>query len=365
MKNAELYQVAFQFLTGDERTGLDNNFKEKVIQDEEVLSKFIRLSSYHLVLPAVYRKLQKTGLSNDLPPELAEHLNEILQLNIKRNEEILQQIDEINLHLNSAGIQPVYMKGTAHLLDGLYSDPADRMIGDIDLLVRDKDFLPTAKIVLKLGYKTDIEIYDEINTLKDYPRLFREDVPADIEIHRLPVIPEFSKWFTPETIFREKKQIQGKINCFVPSCKHQLIQNFIHSQLTNKGHKHRLVSLRDLYDCHLLLKKVSRIEALNEIREKEKAETFFNFHECILKRDSELSDLDAKSKRFVAQHRWFMNHPRTHYYYTKFNKTKDLITNRFLKAFIDRTVFKNLYKRITKREWWQKRLFKGLKEYFS
>jgi hypothetical protein len=365
MKNSELYQYAFQFLTGDERTGLDNNFKEKVIQNEEVLSKFIRLSSYHLVLPAVYRRLQKKGLIADLPPELAEHLNEILQLNIKRNTEILQQIEEINLDLNSAGIQPVYMKGTAHLLDGLYSDPADRMIGDIDFLVRDEDFLPAAEIVLKLGYKTDVEIYDEINTLKDYPRLFREDVPADIEIHRLPVIPEYSKWFTPELIFSEKKQIEGKINCFVPSCKHQLIQNFIHSQLTNKGHKHRLVSLRDLYDCHLLLKRVNRNETLNEIVEQEKAKVYFDFHETLLNIDSDISEPDKKSKRFVTLHNWHLNHPRTHYYYIKILKTQHLIENRFLKAFVDKTVFKNLYTRITKREWWQKRLFKGLKEYFS
>ena len=52
------------------------------------------------------------------------------------------------------------MKGTANLLDNLYVDIADRMIGDIDFLVRDEDFLPAVEIVLKLGYKTEIEVYD-------------------------------------------------------------------------------------------------------------------------------------------------------------------------------------------------------------
>ncbi|HSM49100.1 MAG TPA: hypothetical protein VK872_14880, partial [Draconibacterium sp.] len=96
-----------------------------------------------------------------------------------------------------------------------------------------------------------------------------------------------------------------------------------------------------------------------------KAEIYFDFHEFLLKRDSDLSEFDAKSKRFIAQHNCFMNHPRTHYYFIKLLKSKHLITNRFLKAFVDKTVFKNLVIRITKREWWQKRLFKGLKEYFS
>ena len=365
MKNSELYLLAFQCLVNEQSLEFDSYFKYNILPNEESLYRFIRLSSNHLVLPAVYRRLQKTGLSDNLSPDLAEHLNEILQLNIKRNEEILQQTEEINLHLNSAGIQPVYMKGSANLLDGLYPDLTDRMIGDIDFLVRDEDFLPAAEIVIKLGYKTDREIYDDIKTLKDYPRLFRNDVPADIEIHRLPVIPKYADWFNTELIFKEKKQIQSKINCFVPSDKHKLIQNFIHSQLSNKGHKHRLVSLRDLYDCYLLLERVNKNDALIEIKEKEKAEIYFDFLHSQIKNGSDAPEPKIKSKRFTAKHKWYFNHPRIHYSYIKFFKIKDLITNRFLKAFISKTVLKNLVVRLTKPEWWQKRLFKGMKEYFS
>lgn len=326
--------------------------------------KFIRLSSNHLILPAVFRRLKSKGFSDYLPADLVEHLNDILHLNIVRNEEILQQIDEINLHLNSAGIEPVYIKGTANMLDNLYFDNADRMIGDIDFLVRDEDFLSTAEIVIKLCYKTDIEIYDDIKTLKDYPRLYRDDVPADLEIHRLPVIPEYADWFGPELVFNEKKQILGKINCFVPSDKHKLIQNFIHSQLSNKGHKHRLIALRDLYDCHLLLRKAHTDNVLNEIKEKKKAEIYFDFLQPLINNNRDTDVLNKKTKDFIAKHNWFLNHPRIHYYCIKFFKINDLITNRFLKAFFSKTVFRNLYVRFTKPEWWQKRLFKGLREYF-
>ena len=257
------------------------------------------------------------------------------------------------------------MKGAANLLDNLYLDIADRMIGDIDFLVSDEDFLPAVDIAFKLGYKTDVEVYDEIKTLKDYPRLYRDDVPADLEIHRLPVIPRYSDWFGPELVFNEMKQILGKTNCYVPSDKHKLIQNFIHSQLTNKGHKHRLIALRDLYDCHLLLKKVNSDDVLKEIKEKEKAEIYFDFLQSLINISNDTDVLNKKSKDFIIKHDWFLNHPRTHYYYINFCKIKDLITNRFLKAFVDKTIFKNLFVRITKREWWQKRLLKGLKKYFS
>jgi hypothetical protein len=365
MTHSGLYEVAFQCLLGNEISDFDEDFKNKIALHEEVFLKFIHLCSNHFILPAVFRRLKSKGFSDYLPADFAEHLNELLQINIERNNGILQQIDEISQHLDNAGIKPVFMKGTANLLDNLYVDIADRMIGDIDFLVRDEDFLPTVEIALKLGYKTDIEVYDEIKTLKDYPRLYRGDVPADLEIHRLPVIPEYVDWFGPELVFNKKKQIPDKTNCYVPSNKHKLIQNFIHSQLTNKGHKHRLVSLRDLYDCHLLLKRANKNEVLNEIKEREKAEIYFDFLHSLKNNNLGTDVLNKKSRDFITKHNWFLNHPRIHFCYIKFFKIKDLITNRFLKAFVDKTVFRNLYVRFTKPEWWHKRLFKGLKEYFS
>ena len=362
MKNSELYQLAFQCLLNE--PGFDEVFKNKIISNEEDFLRFIHISSNHLILPAVFRRLKNKGFSDYLPAELAEHLNELLQINIERNNEILKQIKEISQHLGDAGIKPVFMKGTALMLDNLYVDISDRMIGDIDFLVRDEDFLPAVEIAFKLGYKTDIEVYDEIKTLKDYPRLFREDVPADLEIHRLPVIPKYADWFGPEMVFNEKKPIPDKTNCYVPSDKHKLIQNFIHSQLSNKGHKIRLVSLRDLYDCHLLLKRVHKNDVLKEVKEKKKTEMYFDFLHSLKNNSSDIDVLVKKSKDFITKHNWYLNHPRIHHYYIKYFKLADLITNRFLKAFVDKTVFKNLLVRITKREWWQKRLFKGLKGYF-
>jgi len=362
MQNSELYQLAFHCLLNE--TGFDEIFRNKIISNEEDFLRFIHISSNHLILPAVFRRLKNKGFSDYLPDELAEHLNELLQINIERNNEILKQIEEISQHLGDAGIKPVFMKGTALMLDNLYVDISDRMIGDIDFLVRDEDFLPAVEIAFKLGYKTDIEVYDEIKTLKDYPRLFREDVPADLEIHRLPVIPRYADWFRPEMVFNEKKPIPDKTNCYVPSYKHKLIQNFIHSQLSNKGHKIRLVSLRDLYDCHLLLKRVHKNDVLKEVKEKKKTEMYFDFLHSLKNNSSDIDVLVKKSKDFITKHNWYLNHPRIHHYYIKYFKLADLITNRFLKAFVDKTVFKNLLVRITKREWWQKRLFKGLKGYF-
>ena len=58
----------------------------------------------------------------------AQALKEIYDLNRESNQQILRQIDDITAILNKENIQPVFLKGTANLLDGLYSDLGERMM---------------------------------------------------------------------------------------------------------------------------------------------------------------------------------------------------------------------------------------------
>ncbi len=365
MRNSELYELIFRFLIHDEESDIQNKIKNKVIFNENILFQFIRISSNHLVLPAIYIRLKNAGLTEFLPIDFNEHLNDIYTLNVKRNIEILQQVDEINNQLSTHNIEPVYLKGTANLLDDLYTDTGDRMIGDIDFLVQQKEFLKTADIILQLGYKTDKKIYDDIKSLKDYPRLYRKDVPADIEIHRIPVNSEYSKFFNSKTLFKEKIPITNKVNCFVPSDKHKIIHNFIHSQLSNKGYKFKIIPLRDLYDSYLLSKRVNITEVLDEVENKCKAKIYFDFIPSSLNTGTTFQQLDKKSRNFFQKHTWYINHPRTHHYLIKFIKFNDLIATRFLKAFFSKSVFNNLYARFSDIEWWKKRFLTGLKKYFS
>ncbi len=363
--NSELYQLAFRFLKTDKQPDAKEEFKNKVLRKEQTLLRFIHLCSNHLVLPAIYIRLKNAGLTEFLPIDFNEHLNDIYALNVKRNKKILQQVDEINNHLNTHNIELVYLKGTANLLDDLYTDTGDRMIGDIDFLVQDKDFLKTTDLIQKLGYKTDEKIYDDLTSLKDYPRLYRNDVPADVEIHRLPVIPKYSKAFNPEVIFKEKKQIPGKVNCFVPSDKHKLIHTFIHSQLSNKGYKLKMAPLRDLYDTFLLSQSVNMEEVFAGIEEKQKAKIYFDFVSIMSTGQCKFENLDSKSRKHFIQYNWFLDHPRLQHFYIKFYQLEHIVVNRVFKAFFSKTVFKNLFVRVSDREWWKKRFLTGLKEHLK
>jgi len=70
-----------------------------------------------------------------VPEVLAQHLEDIYTLNRTCNEQILLQVKEINATLNASGISPIYMKGTGNLIDGIYDDIGERIIGDIDFIL--------------------------------------------------------------------------------------------------------------------------------------------------------------------------------------------------------------------------------------
>ncbi|MBK5245622.1 MAG: nucleotidyltransferase family protein, partial [Eubacteriaceae bacterium] len=155
--------------------------------------------------------------------QLSSHLENIYELNKKRNLEIIQQVDQINTILKHENISPVYLKGTGNLLDQLYSDPGERMIGDIDLLVKEFDYLKTIDTIISLGYNYEKRELASNVLPKHFNRLYRQDVPADVEIHRVPVNILFSGKFNTEMIFANRIPAQGKEDCYVPSTEHRII----------------------------------------------------------------------------------------------------------------------------------------------
>ena len=217
---------------------------------------FIFTCSNHLVLPVIYLKFRKHNLLSYLPEVLVQHLEEIYSLNRDRNLQIIEQMKEITVTLNSAGISPLFMKGTGNLIDGVYSDVGERIIGDIDLLVPEKDFLTAAGLFEKEGYQICYPVDENTKSVKHYPRLWKENEVADLEIHRLPTDLKHATNFTAEVVLKTKKSVAGYPGCYVLADEHKVILNFIHSQLANAGHILGIVSLRDIYDLYCFSKRV-------------------------------------------------------------------------------------------------------------
>lgn len=305
------------------RTGFENR--------EITPENLVRISDSHYVLPVTYQKLKNHNLLDYFPTELKTRLAGLYLRNKQRNLEILRQAEEINRVLDKENIQPIYLKGVAHIMDNLYSDLGERLIGDIDLLVQEQDYLKAVELLNQTGYFTRGEVFSDVRQSTHYPPLYKDGTPVHIEIHRLPVHPPHSKWFSTSACFQHKKKIPGKVNCFVQSIDHQIIHNFIHSRLNNLGHNFYVVTLRDLYDFCLLSKKAHPDVVLQSTPHRNKLSAYYALVDRVF--SSGLAPENAKTERtqqYIRKFDWYLEHPRLHHWHIFTVKFHELVFLRFI-----------------------------------
>ena len=131
----------------DEDPGFRQVIIDKIENNAIDWLRFVSFCSNHLILPVIYLKFKSHALIKYLPEELSDFLKEVYELNLSRNNQILEQIHEITDILNKGNIFPVFLKGVGNLLDKLYSDVGERILGDIDLLVPVNQYLLCVKHV--------------------------------------------------------------------------------------------------------------------------------------------------------------------------------------------------------------------------
>ena len=270
MTYKELFYFTGQCLSLDDHPNFRATIIQKIKAEDINWESFVQLCSDHLVIPAIYLKFKAHGILNVLPRELSQTLKEIYELNSERNAKILLQIDHIIAALLPEKIVPVFLKGTANLLDGLYSDLGERMMHDIDFLVTEKDYLRTAAIMVDMGYSHNPSCYLDNRSRMHYPILHKVGEIAPVEIHRMPVAINHSHQFKSEMVFRDKKEVPEKSGLYVPSDNHKLIHSFIHSQLADRSHAYKQTSFRDFYDLYRLSKRmdVSTLDGQTGYRKK-------------------------------------------------------------------------------------------------
>jgi len=368
LKPSELYQFAACCLSLDDYPERKSGIAEQINSGQVTVDQLVYLCSNYLVLPSLYIKFSIHGLLHLFSKELRDHLEELYLLNKKRNEQILEQVIEINEIFAGKNVVPVYLKGTANLMDGLYCDPGERMIGDIDVLVKDTDFLKAAELVQQLGYENQSTMYDDVTRKKDFPRLFRKDVPADVEIHRLPVEIPYSHKFGTDMLFRDKQPVSKMENCFIPSAEHRLIHNFIHSQLSNSGYLFKQTTLRDLFDFYLLSKQTNFTKVLSNTQKKELLEIYFFVSQKLFNNEKTDLELSGKVKRFYSLHNYFLNHRKLHRGFIRLIQLLRLIFIRYfgklLSAFYSKQSRNYIVNRLSDAKWYKKHI-SGLKKQFK
>ena len=141
---AKCLTISLEEKRGDE---IEFILKTKNIDWEAV----VKLSTSHLVFPAIYCNLKRADFLQYLPEELVSYMEHITDLNRERNKPILQQAQELNSVLLANNITPIFLKGTGNLLAGIYEDIGERMVGDIDFIFSKKDYFKATNIFKRNG----------------------------------------------------------------------------------------------------------------------------------------------------------------------------------------------------------------------
>ena len=124
-------QIITPWETAEKRQTLEDQIRSGSVKWEHVLE----IASRCFVVTALWAGFVRKGLTELLPPDFCEALRELHRLNSRRNLSIRTQAEEIIHLLNQVGVEPLLLKGIAHLFGNLFPDPGARIMTDVDLLI--------------------------------------------------------------------------------------------------------------------------------------------------------------------------------------------------------------------------------------
>lgn len=246
-------------LTISHEEGNLQSITEQIQSDNIDWDSVVKVSTAHYVFPALYCNLKRANLLSHLPEDLVSYMKHITNLNRERNLQIIEQAKEVNELLTKNGITPIFLKGTGNILEGLYEDIAERMVGDIDFLVAEKDY----KTVIKLLEEDDYSFTTELNyhhpTSKHYPRIQKDNKIAAVEIHYEMTVKHYKEEFNYAFVHQDVLCI-GDLT--VLSYNNQLVLSIIAKQINDDGQFYNNISLRNAYDTYLLSIKINSLESI-------------------------------------------------------------------------------------------------------
>lgn len=244
---------------------------EKQIKSNQVdWDNVVKLSTAHYVFPALYCNLKYANLLHYLPPDLVEYMKHITDLNRERNLQIIKQAKEINQLLVSNNITPIFLKGTGNLLEGLYKDIAERMVGDIDFIISPKEYKKTINLLHQNNYLPVLDLKYNFPSFRHYLRIQHPNKIAGIEIHKQMILEDYANEFNYNYI---RDNIQEINDILVLSYSDQLCLSIIAKQINDNGYLFNDIALRNAYDVFLLSKKTIAKNCFNEF---EKLKTLLN-----------------------------------------------------------------------------------------
>lgn len=207
------------------------------------------VASSHLMLPAVFCRLQQRGLLDCLPVDLIDYLKELTELNRNRNRTLLEEAQSISKLFTENEITFVFLKGIAIMAGNYYKDHGERMIGDIDILVAPEHLNKAFELLSTEGYTHTLEFNYDVKNYRHRPRQISEKHLGAIELHGQLLKHGYNHLLDTHAILIHKEIIN---ELPIPKSEHLIAHAIYSQQINDKGYYYNVLNLKCVYDVLVL-----------------------------------------------------------------------------------------------------------------
>jgi hypothetical protein len=190
-----------------------------------------------------------------VPGDVAARLRTALAANAARNALILRELERILTALGACGLEPLLLKGAAHLVNGLYPAPSVRFLTDIDLLLPLDRLDAGAAALQRIGFAPPPRrAFVEID-YQHLPRMTHPPSGIGVELHRSvfapdhAVLPLAAFWHTARAVPFRGATVR------VPGATAAVAHNIAHAQIAHDLRREGHAELRQLLDLALLCRR--------------------------------------------------------------------------------------------------------------
>lgn len=192
------------------------------------------LAAGHFVAPALYSALSATDRLRMAPAEVREALSELHRLNSARNNRHRIILRDTVRILKAQGIELLLMKGSITLLPGQPAYATARMMGDLDIALRNAEPERGEAALCAAGYWRAVNQGPwEYRDLHHLAPLFHPSREGYVEIHRdllSAKVPAGILSLTEAYADAEPVEWDG-LKLWIPSIAHRLVHNALHQQI--------------------------------------------------------------------------------------------------------------------------------------
>jgi hypothetical protein len=313
------YQLIIRILS-DRTTGADLSPTLQTFQHWESL---VYHGSSHLLLPAIYSNLKNKQALAYLPQDLQDYLQEIHEINHRRNLRLLEQIQQLHDILKAQGIAHVFLKGAAFLIKGAANNQLERMVGDIDILVDHGNIDQAFELLKQHGYAQSLGFDYEVTQFRHLDRQMSDDHLAAVELHR-----ELLR-HPRESLLPGNRLLNHTVLCNglpIPQDTDMALHAIMAQQINDRGYYYRSISLKTLYDVMVL--KVGQDPGMRSELHGSRYGRLFLIWAGYLKGDNRQNHLHFKQRILLWQVLWPLRFPRLGRLYLKLKKGLWWVGNR-------------------------------------